>query len=233
LARQKAEENKRAQEEIKRKIEAEAMEKKHAAEAKKGIIEERARLEREAIERQQQESQRQMKEIQEQMKRQKEEAFRQMDQERRDRERREQLRREHEESLNRPRKLPKQNQPQPPVVTRPAPLPVAQVSSEGLPFHPETQGEAQLLSEYQQRSPPDPSLPKVYLSKRNGYYWIGQRRFEFEVHDGVYVREGLSLTPFSDWIEKTERVESLRLKGLLSAQPLLLHQSAQTRNVRT
>jgi len=167
-------------------------------------------LETEAIEREHKESQREMLELTEQIKRQKEDAFRQMEQERRDRERREALRREHEDSLNRPRQVPKQIQPKP--VVRPPPRPVVPVSNEGLPFEPENTEDSQLLHEYQHRSAPDTKLPKVLLSKRNGYYWIGQRRFEIDVQDQVYVKEGNSLTPFTEWIEKNRKSGIITIK---------------------
>jgi len=164
--------------------------------------------------------------IHEQMRRQKEEAFREMEQDRRDRERREILRREHDAALARPRQVPKK------PVAQPAPKPIQRKvrSSRELPFEPENDLEVELLSEYQSRSEPDPKLPAVPFYKRNGYYWIGQRRFEPVLENQVYVREGSHLTPFIEWIEKIERVESLRLKGLQSARIILLQQSSLTKH---
>jgi len=198
---------------------------KHHEEAKKGIIEEKARRETEAIETQQKENQQQMIAIHEQMKRQKEEAFRQLEQEKRDRERRELLRREHDASLNKPR------QAQKPVARAPKPIPRRapanrSFSNRSLPFEPENDLEDALLNAYQNRSEPDPKLPAVKLQKRSGYYWIGQRRFDPVLEDQVYVKEGSRITPFGEWIETAERVESLRLKGLLSAQLILLQRSS-------
>jgi hypothetical protein len=89
--------------------------------------------------------------------------------------------------------------------------------------------EEALINEYQYRNQPDPSLPSVPFYKRNGYYWVGQRRFEPVLEDQVYVKEGRGLTPFSIWISEVERVEALRFKGLQSAQLLLLQQSAFTK----
>jgi len=198
------------------------MERKHKEEAKSFVIQERSRLEKEAIEKQQREDQKEMIAIQEQMKQQKEDIFRQMDEYRRNRERREALRREHEASLNQPRVVVKKQLVAPPPkkkVTAPA-------SRIGLPFEPEDDVDQELLNEYQNRSEPDEKLPKVILSKRNGYYWLGQRRFAVELQDQVYVKEGASLTPFSTWIERAERVEGLRQKGYQSAQALFFQQSA-------
>jgi len=227
--KRKEEESKRNQDELKRKFEAEALQRRHHEESKKRIIEERARLEKEAIENQQKESQQEMILIQEQMKRQKEEAFRQMEQEKRDRERRELLRREHEASLNRPR-VPKPKQP----LVKPV-LPLPRRRSAGydqpLPFQPENELEECLLSEYQihlSQSVPDPKLPLVKLTKRNGQYWIGQRRFDpvFVDQESIYIKEGKDLNSFLLWIGKVEKVESMRLKGLQTAQSLLLQTSA-------
>jgi len=198
------------------------MERKHNAEAKNFVIQERARLEKEAIEKQQREAQKEMIAIQEQMKQQKEEAFRLMDEDKRNRERREALRREHEASLNKPRVVQKQQ----PVAPPPKKRVTAPSSRRGLPFEPEDDVDQELLNEYQNRSEPDEKLPKVILSKRNGYYWIGQRRFVVDLQDQLYVKEGASLTPFSTWIEKAERVESLRQKGYQSAQTLFFTQTA-------
>jgi hypothetical protein len=221
-----AEESKKAQDEIRRRIEAEALQRRHHEEAKKGIIEERARLEKEAIEKQHNESQQQMQLIHEQMKRQKEEAFRQMEQEKRDRERRELLRREHDASLNRPRQVLKPVIQ--PVVVKPKI--VRRRSDQGLAFQPENELEENLLSEYQihlSQSELDPKLPRVTLSKRNGKYWIGQRRIDaIFLDESIYIKEGANLNPFLIWIKNAERIEAIRLKGLQSAQPLLLQTSA-------
>jgi myosin heavy subunit len=221
-----AEDSKKAQDEIRRRIEAEALQRRHHEEAKKGIIEERARLEREAIENQQKESQQEMLMIHEQMRRQKEDAFRQMEQEKRDRERRELLRREHEASLNRPRPKPVVQ----PVVKPPPVKLVRRRSDEGLAFQPENELEENLLSEYQihqSQSELDPKLPRVTLSKRNGKYWLGQRRIDaIFLDESIYIKEGASLNPFLIWIKNAERIEAIRMKGLQSAQPLLLQTSA-------
>jgi len=199
------------------------MERKHKEESKNFAIQERARLEKEAIERGQRDAQKEMNAIKEQMKQQKEEAFRLMDEDRRNRERRELLRREHEASLNKPRAVVKKQQP----VAPPPKKKIAPSARIGLPFEPEDDVDQELLNEYQNRAEPDQKLPKVILSKRNGYYWIGQRRFEVELQDQLYVREGVShLTLFSTWIEKAERVEGLRQKGYQSAQTLFFQQSA-------
>jgi len=224
-----AEDSKRAQDEIKRRIEAEALQRRHHEEAKKGIIEERARLEKEAIERQQKESQQEMLLIHEQMKRQKDDALRQMEQEKRDRERRELLRREHDASLNRPRQVKPVKQV--PIVKPPPRRIVHRVSDQQLPFQPENDLEECLLNEYQSHlSQSDYNLkfPRVTLSKHHGKYWIGQRRFDpVQVdHESIYIKEGNSLTPFLEWIEKVERVESIRYQGLKSAHSLLLQTSA-------
>jgi len=229
--KKKEEESKRHQDEIRKRIEGEALQRRHHEESKKRIIEERSRLEREAIEKQQKDSQQEMILIQEQMKRQKEEAFRQMEQEKRDRERRELLRKEHDASLNRPR-APKPI-PQP-VVKKPVvvPRPLSHsLLDQQLPFQPENELEECLLSEYQihlSQSVPDPRFPLVKLTKRNGHYWIGQRRFDpvFVDQESIYIKEGNDRKPFLLWIEKVEKVESIRLKGLQSAQSLLLQTSA-------
>jgi len=232
--KRKEEENKRNHEEIKKRIEGEALQRRHVEESKKRIIEERSRLEREAIENQQKESQQEMILIHEQMKRQKEEAFRQMEQEKRDRERRELLRKEHEASLNRPRApkpIPQPVVKKPPVVVQRRSMPMGSGRDQQLPFQPENDLEECLLSEYQihlSQSEPDPRFPSVKLTKRNGQYWIGQRRFDpvYVDEESIYIKEGNDKTSFLMWIGKVERVESIRLKGLQSAQSLLLQTSA-------
>jgi hypothetical protein len=172
----------------------------------------------------------------------------------RERKEREQLRREHELSFNRPRISQNRNQPKPlpPAHTKqqqsvqinrsksqqrsqPTTPPSSRKrrrsslasSSDESPFVPENDMDEIVLSEYRNRPEPDKELPKVSLQKRNGKYWIGQRRFDTVLEDNLlYVKEGKERTPFSTWIERIERLEALRLKGLLSAHPLLLHQGA-------
>jgi len=141
-----------------------------------------------------------------------------------DRERREILRREHDASLNRPRQVKPVIQAAP----KPPPRRIQRNLSNrrAQPFEPENDLEEALLNEYQYRSEPDPKLPAVTLQKRAGYYWIGQRRFDPVLEDQIYVKEGTRLTAFGEWIEKAERVESLRLKGLLAAQTILLQRSS-------
>jgi len=105
-------------------------------------------------------------------------------------------------------------------------------SGDNLPFTPENELDERIIAIYQNRIlPADSTLPRISLTKRNGKYWLGQRRFEavFTEINQVCVKEGTTLTALSDWLEKTERLESLKLKGLLSAQPLLLQDSAISR----
>jgi len=184
-------------------------------------------LQKEEIEKQQTDSQQQMILIQEQMKRQKEEAFRQMAQEKRDRERREQLRREHDASLNRPRQVaPKPVIKQQPVLP---PQNYIRPSHQELPFQPENEGEECLLNQFQihRGTPVDFQLPRVTLIKRNQNYFFGQRRFVPLYQDNtIYVKEGTDYTPFNQWLNKVERVEAIRLKGLKSAQAFLIQSSA-------
>jgi len=156
------------------------------------------------------------------LKRQKEDAFRQMEQERRDRERREQLRREHEESLSRPQARPKlQNVQQP--APRFVPKRKLESARQGNPFEPSDDRDEAVLNAYASRSAPDASLPNVPFVKRNGTYWLGQRRCDCAVVDNVdvVVILGNCAVPFMDWIEKAERVEGLRIKGLQSAQSMI------------
>jgi len=163
--------------------------------------------------------------------RQKDEALRQLEQERRDRERREQLRREHEESLARgaPRPLKRLPVVQP---RRPPPQRRRIDVQGGRPFEPEDERDEAVLNEYMSRSAPDPSLPSVPFVKRNGTYWLGGRRCDLDVDEGgqVIIKLGKDIEYFVSWIEKVERVEALRIKGLISAQTVItLYQAAGSR----
>jgi len=164
--------------------------------------------------------------------RQKDEALRQLEQERRDRERREQLRREHDESLARGAPRPLKRLPagapprQQPTQRR------RRVAQGGRPFEPENEIDEAVLNEYMWRSPPDASLPSVPFVKRNGTYWLGGRRCNLDVDEGgqVIVKLGKDVEYFAQWIEKVERVEALRIKGLISAQTVItLYQAAGSR----
>jgi len=163
--------------------------------------------------------------------RQKEEALRQMDQEKRDRERRELLRREHDQSLARGTTRPV---PQRPVAVVKAPGRTKRTDERlGRPFIPEDDTDEAILQEYMSRSAPDPSLPKVPFLKRNGTYWLGQRRCDTVVEGGqVLIQWGKTSEEFLPWLEKAERVEALRLKGLMSAMTIMtLQQGLTSRSV--
>eukprot|EP01128_Nolandella_sp_AFSM9_P001469 TRINITY_DN1161_c3_g1_i1.p1 TRINITY_DN1161_c3_g1~~TRINITY_DN1161_c3_g1_i1.p1 ORF type:complete len:226 (+),score=67.19 TRINITY_DN1161_c3_g1_i1:27-680(+) len=80
-----------------------------------------------------------------------------------------------------------------------------------------------LLREYINRSVLNEALPEVKFSKQMaGQYAIGQRRFRAKVVDGqAYVDLGRQQVRFVDWIEKAEKTEALKLKGLRSALTLV------------
>jgi len=222
--KRRAEESKRQQEETRKNIEAAARQKQQHEEGQKRLIEEKSRLEREAIERQQRDSQEQMRLLQEAMVRQKEDALREMEQERRNRARREQLRKEHEEALAAPRPAKR-----PLAVAPPPKLPPVQRRrlTAGRPFEAEDDTDEAVLNEYTSRIPPDASLPAVPFFKRNGTYWLGQRRCNAVVEGGqVVVKIGSDTEHFISWLTKAERVEALKLKGLRSAQTVITLQQA-------
>jgi len=224
-AKRRQEEAKRQQEETRRSIEAAAKLNLQQQDAQKRLIEEKNRQEREAIERQRHASQQQIRDMEESMRRQKDEAFRQLDQERRDRERREQLRREHDAYLARgAEQRPIRRAP----VAAPRPQPNLQRRLDvGRPFEAEDRTDEAVLNAYSARPAPDISLPKVAFFKRNGTYWLGGRRCNAIVDGGqVLVKLGRDTEYFASWIEKAERVEALRLKGLHSAQTVISLQQA-------
>jgi len=230
--RRRAEETKRQQEEMRKKIEETARMRQKQEEAQTHIIEEKAMKEREAIESQQRATQNQMREMEQAILRQKDEALSLLEKEKRDRARREQLWREHDASLalQAPRP-PKRTQvvpprPQPPVQRR-------RIAQGGRPFEPEDATDEAVLNEYLSRPAPDASLPTVPFVKRNGTYWLGGRRCNIDFDgDRVLVKLGGNDTEyFSSWIEKVERVEALRLKGLISAQTIItLYQAVGSRS---
>jgi len=78
------------------------------------------------------------------------------------------------------------------------------------------------LDEYLRRATPDEKLPKVIFSKRNGTYWVGQRRCDAFDQNGVLLVQPSS-EPFSEWISKVERVEGLKKKGMASAGVMLTY----------
>jgi len=175
------------------------------------------------------------------IRRQKDEALRALEEDRRNRERREQLRREHDESLARSVPRPVKRLPDP----RPQPPPQRRrridASQAGMPFEAEDSLDNAVLSEYVSRPAPDASLPAVPFVKRNGTYWLGGRRCnaDVDVENGqVIVKLGNDTEHFLTWIEKAERVEALRMKGLHSAQTIIaLYQAtasaSRTRAVKT
>jgi len=151
-------------------------------------------------------------------------ALNQMEFERKERERKAEVQREYEERQRRQRELQQEKLKKKRVAPQAGAK--AQVATrvggqkrklENRPFDAENDVDEQLLDEYMHRKiPTDDKLPKVALIKRNGVYWLGQRRFSAKIQEGVLVVEP-SLDPFSQWLEKAERVEALRMKGMASA----------------
>jgi len=146
-------------------------------------------------------------------------AFKQMEQEKQERERKLELQREYEAHQRRQReqlqeKLRQKRAPQAKFV--PSVRPNLKRKLENRPFEPVNEAEEILLEEYSQRAAPESALPKVNLTKRNGVYWLGQRRFTV-TYDGSAVIVEPVQEPFSEWVVKAERIEGLRLKGLQSA----------------
>jgi len=227
--RKDAEVRRKVDEETRRKIEHAAKQKQLKEESVKREIEERSRSEREHIERQSQASQQSIQEMKDAIQRQKEETLRMMEQERRDRERRELLRKEHNQSLA---KGPSRPAPRPVVRAPERPKQRTEGGRLGRPFISEDDTDEAILQEYMSRTAPDPSLPKVPFLKRNGTYWLGQRRCDAVVEGGqVVIKWGRTSEEFLPWLEKAERVEALRLKGLTSAMTIMTLQQGLSSRV--
>jgi len=177
------------------------------------------------VEQQQRAQQQKMKEMEEKLKEEKVAALNQMEQEKKDRQRKLDLQKEYEEQQRRQREqlqaqLRQRRAPQ----AKPVPSAGAKLTLKrklaNRPFEPETETEEQLLDEYLRRPSPDEKLPKVSFVKRNGVYWLGQRRFTVRLDGSTLVVEP-SLEAFSEWVAKSERVEALRLRGMQSASTVL------------
>jgi len=95
-------------------------------------------------------------------------------------------------------------------------------------FTPEDVVDHILLGEYSSRPTPDPSLPRVIFKKKNDEYFIGQRKFSVRL-DGssVIVVSGAEEELFLTWIERVERTEALKLRGLNSAKIFMNFSIAQ------
>lgn len=173
---------------------------------------------------QQRAAQLQMEQLQQAILRQKDDALREMEQQRKNRERREQLRKEHDSSA--PQRAQKRLILPAAPITRPVQKRKIE-NREGRPFEAENATDEHVLNEYTSRSPPNPSLPAVPFIKRNDTYWLGQRRCNAVVESGiVVVKLGSDREHFSSWIEQAERVEAIRIKGLMSARTIItLHQA--------
>jgi len=95
---------------------------------------------------------------------------------------------------------------------------------DNLPFQPENELDNIVIQEYRNRTVQNPDLPNVPFTKgkQEGFYIIGQRRFNVLYEDGeVVVNFGNKHINFLSFIEKQEKVEGLKKKALNSAGGLL------------
>jgi len=155
----------------------------------------------------------------------KDETMRKMIEEKRKREQYEMLRREVEAKPSQVVRIAKR-----PAVQKIEPRPVQRrkLDESSLnAFQAVDQLDKFVLIKYATRTQPNPSLPKVPFAKKNGYYWVGQRRchLELEGTEIVVILGPNKSIPFITWIEQVERVEALKMKGFASAQPMIYGQS--------
>jgi len=118
-----------------------------------------------------------------------------------------------------------------PVSRAAAPTPVRrpvgdQAGAKGAGFAPESFLAHQIFGAYCSRNPPDEKLPVVTLTKRSeGLFFLGTRKCQIQDESGVlYVKQGEKYEEFVTWLEKNERTEALRAKGLKSAQTVFAFQ---------
>jgi len=93
-------------------------------------------------------------------------------------------------------------------------------------FEPKTYMDQIVYGEYCSRSALDASLPPVpFTRKDEGLFYLGLRKCEIElVNDVPFVKQGGHLENFVSWLEKVERVEALRSKGMKSANMMFTFQ---------
>jgi hypothetical protein len=122
------------------------------------------------------------------------------------------------------------------VVTPQRSEPRARVVASSAPssatFMPRSFMDHEILSVYNNRPAPDPRLPVVPFTKKDGHadgvFFLGAKKFVIEEdNDGnLGVRVGQNLESLDSWFAKHERVEALRLRGLQSGSSFLNMQQA-------
>jgi len=233
IKRGKIDEQKRREDEQRKKVQTLALHEKQKAVEMGQQVQEKFKKEREEAEKKHRDQQKSAVDFAERMRREKEETFRKMEEDKKKREQFEMLRQEVEQGKHSGAPIhPVKHAIRP--VQKPAFLPRIHPDlsqPESMPFQPETPLDQAVLYAYSTRPLPNPSLPKVSFSKKHDVYWLSQRRCEAELdHLGdVVVKLGVSsFEPFHSWIAQAERVEALKLKGMVAARSFISFQNVMS-----
>jgi hypothetical protein len=220
------EERRKAIEEQQRRLQEAAEKERSRLSEQRKQYEEQIRIQREAVLKAEEERMRRLEEAQREIARRREEAMRELAIEKENRLRIERLKEEVERQ-----QLSKRVQSQQPVqkkqpdskqraiIPRVATNRESENEDSQSTFQPKSYDDYQILEIYNSRQQPDPSLPSIPFSKRGKVFYLGLRKFEI-IEDGgdFYVKLGNGNEDLLSWIEKTEKVEGLRTKGLNAAK---------------
>jgi len=220
---------KKAVEDMKKRIQDEAKDRVRQAESENTRIAEDAKRREEALHREAESMTNLFNQQHDSMMRQQEAATKRIQLEKADRERRAQFEkdyeleqvRKHEEYKARQAQI--KNTVKKPTIRKKV---VQQTIHGDAPFEPENELDIKVLQLYLDRvCAVEENWPKVQFRKGNleNVFLLGQRRLNVvEVEDDVYVRVGNQMHDFLVFVEKQERLESLRMRGLASGQNFIL-----------
>jgi hypothetical protein len=221
------EERTKAIQEQQRRVQSAAEQERAKLSEQRRLYEEQIKIQREAVLKAEAERMRRLEEAQQEIARRREVALREIAIERENRERVQAL-----EAMEKDRSSKKVQQQQ-----QVAKKPVEQVirqkpekrknfpsnnsdNANHANFVPSTYDDHQILAIYHSRHSPDPSLPPVPFTKKGNLYYLGLRKCEIIEQDGEFhVKLNVNTTEdLQTWLEKIERVEGLRTKGMNAAR---------------
>jgi len=216
----------RAKEEQLRMLQNHALQEKAKLEEQRRQVEEALKVRKEAIARAEAERVARMEEMHVQIQKTREVAASQIAIEKENRERLERLRKEVDaQQVSNYGNKPKVVVP----VVRATPVNRGGTPARsGANFAPQTSLDYSVFTIYHSRSAPDEQLPSVTFSRRGeGLFFLGVKKCVIEeMPGGVYVKKGQDYEPLQQWLERNERVEGLRLKGLKSANTFVSFQQS-------
>jgi len=216
----------RQEEEVaRRSLEDNARREKLRLEEQRRRQEENLRRQRDAVLREEQERQNEYERLHLTLQRDKETTLQNLATEKANRERIEALRKEMDSRQATPLK---RKVDAPPARSAAVQRPRLIAATSSASFYPQTSMDYDVLGVYNNRQPVAGNLPPVTFSKKQeGLYFLGQRKCVIvEVDGSLYVKLGQGHEDFLSWLEKTEKVEALRMRGMSTAANVLNMQNA-------